>query len=53
MEVVTVSKKQVDMLLRVLPGSAAVCYALPVQLKGVGGEGFKLSHLNVKNITLM
>ena len=43
------SKKQVDMLLRVLPCSAAVCYALPVQLKGVGGEGFKLSHLLFKH----
>ena len=49
MVVTTVSKKQVDMLLRVLPCSAAVCYALPVQLKGVGGEGFKLSHLLLKH----
>ena len=50
MVVVTVSKKQVDMLLRVLPCSAAVCYALPVQLKWVGGEGkgFKVSHLLFK-----
>ena len=48
MVVVTVSKKQVDMLLRLLPCSAAVCYALPVQLKWVGGEGFKLSHLLFK-----
>ena len=42
---VTVSKKQVHMLLTVLPCSAAVCIALPVQLEGVGGEGFKLSHV--------
>ena len=42
-------QEQVDMLLRVLPCSAAVCYALPVQLKGVGGEGFKLSHLLLKH----
>ena len=45
MIVVAVSKKQVDMLLRVLPCSAAVCYAFSVQLEGVGGEGFELSHL--------
>ena len=42
---VTVSKKQVHMLLTVLPCSAAVCIALPVQLERVGGEGFKLSHV--------
>ncbi len=42
---VTVPKKQVHMLLTVLPCSAAVCYALSVQLEWVGGEGFKLSHV--------
>ena len=47
--ILAVSKKQVDMLLRVLPCSVAVCYAFSVQLEGVGGEGFELSHLLLKH----
>lgn len=46
---VTVSKKQVHMLFTVLPGSAAMCYALSVQLKWVGAEGLELSHLLFKH----
>ena len=41
--VVAVPKKQVDMLLSVLPCLDAVCCTLPVQLKRFGGESFKLS----------
>lgn len=37
------------MLLRVLPCSVTVCYALPVQLEWVGGEGLELSHLLFKH----
>ena len=43
--VAAVSKKQVDMLLSVLPCPDAVCYTLPVQLERVGGESFKLPHV--------
>ena len=46
---VTVSKKQVHLLLTVLPCSAAVCYALSVQLEWVGGKGFELSHVLFKH----
>ena len=48
----TVSNKQLYLqvdILRVLPCSAAVCYALPVQLKWFGEERLQLSHLLFKH----